>query len=93
MKDINANDRGRAAFFRNKTKQPLNDVRFVELMYAVVEESDLTPREAKAAYISEWKSGWDEAKSETEAPTKPTKKKAKKKVDGKKKIIRKRAKK
>ncbi len=92
MRDINANDRGRAAFFRNKTKQPLNDVRFVELMYAVVDESDLSPRAAKAAYISEWKSGWDEAKSETEAPTKPVKKK----VNGKKtkkRIIRKRAKK
>lgn len=79
MRDINANDRGRAAFFRNKTKQPLNDVRFVELMYAAVEESELTARSVKAAYMSEWKSGWDEAKTETEAPTKPAKKKAKKK--------------
>jgi len=92
MIDINAKDRGRATFFRDKPKQPMNDSRFVELMYIAIEDIEETPRAAKAAYISEWKSGWDEAKTETEAPAKP----AKKKVDGKKtkkKIIRKRAKK
>jgi len=92
MTSINAKDKGRAAFFSNKTRQPMNDSRFVKLMYAAIGESDLSPREIKSVYISEWKSGWDEAKAETEALAKPTKKK----IDGKKtkkKIIRKRAKK
>ena len=84
MRDINAKDRGRAAFFNNKTKQPLNDIRFVELMYSsveeAVEESELTHREGLAAHMTEWKTGWDEAKAETEAPPKLTKKKAKKKT-------------
>jgi hypothetical protein len=85
MKDINAKERGNAAFFRNKTKQPLNDAGFVEAMYIAVEESELSPRETKAIYISEWKSGWDEAKTENteSAPSEATskaKKKAKKKT-------------
>ena len=91
MRDISASDRGKAAFFSNKAKQPMNDLRFVELMYAAIGESDSTPRVAKRTYISEWKSGWDEAKSETEVPAKPAKKKAKKKK--RVRIIRERAKK
>jgi hypothetical protein len=91
MIDINAKDRGKAAANADKIRQPMNDSRFVKLMYAAIEDYDGTAREAKAAYVSEWKSGWDEAKAETEVQARPTKKKAKKKK--RVRIIRKRAKK
>lgn len=85
MRDINAKDRGRASFFRGKPKQPMNDSRFAELMYIAIEDAEGTPRAAKAAYISEWKSGWDEAKTEDTKPevskkASKAKKKAKKKT-------------
>jgi hypothetical protein len=45
MIDINASERGKAAANSNKTKQPMNDARFVKLLYAAVEESeDATPQ-------------------------------------------------
>lgn len=84
MNNINANERGRTAFNKGKASQPMNDKQFVELMYAEVEESNEPARVVKAYYITEWKKGWNEAKTEnsepapSEAPSK-AKKKAKKK--------------
>ena len=80
MTDINASERGRAAANSNKTKQPMNDARFVKLLYAVVEESEDSSRSVKSTYITEWKRGWDEAKSEKKVQAEPTKKKTKKKA-------------
>ena len=85
MNDINANERGRAAYGRGKTRQPMNDARFVKLMYSEVAGSDDVSRTIKAHYITEWKNGWNAAKQESDritlgskAPSK-AKKKAKKK--------------
>ena len=93
MKNINAFERGRTAFGRNKNRQPMNDAVFVANMYAEVEESEEVPSTVKSYYITQWKSGYDAAKTEAEAPVKPkpTKKKAKKKA--KKKVAKKKVKK
>lgn len=86
MNNINANGRGRAAYGRGKVRQPMNDTRFVRLMYAEVEESDDNPREVKAHYITEWKIGWNEAKTEnTKSVASKTASKAKKKAKKKSK--------
>lgn len=87
MGSINARERGQAAFNRGKTRQPMNDVQFVKLMYEAVAESNEVPRTIKAYYILEWKGGWDETKAKAEKPI------AKKKAKKKSKIIRKRRKK
>ena len=85
MNDINANERGRSAYGRGKPSQPMNDTRFVKLMYREVEGDHISPRLVKAHYITEWKNGWNAAKQESDritlgskAPSK-AKKKAKKK--------------
>ena len=59
MENINARERGHAAFGRGKTRQPMNDTQFVKLMYEAVTESDGVPRTVKAYYILEWKGGWE----------------------------------
>ena len=66
MNDINANERGRAAYGRGKTRQPMNDARFVKLMYSEVAGSDDVSRTIKAHYITEWKNGWNAAKQESD---------------------------
>jgi len=84
MGSINAKERGYAAFKRGKTRQPMNDVQFVKLMYEAVAGSDDVPRAVKGYFILEWKGGWDEAKAETEKPVTKKKTKAKKKKAKKK---------
>ena len=86
MNDINANERGRSAYGRGKTRQPMNDTRFVKLMYREVAGSDDVGRTVKAHYITEWKNGWNEAKTEnTESVASKTAKKTKKKAKKKSK--------
>lgn len=79
MENINARERGHAAFGRGKPRQPMNDVQFVKLMYDAVDESNEVPRTIKAHYILEWKSGWDEAKATSKKSVAKKKTKAKKK--------------
>jgi len=86
MNDINANERGRAAYSKGKSSQPMNDARFVKQMYVEVEGSDELARTVKAHYITEWKKGYNEAKAEnTESVASAAPKKAKKKAKKKSK--------
>lgn len=80
MNNINAKERGKAAFGRNKTRQPMNDKQFVAVMTDEVINSDEPPKAVKQHYITEWKQGWDDARDEAEADAaKAAKKKTKKK--------------
>lgn len=83
MNNINADERGRTAFSKGKSRQPMNDTQFVAIVYGEVQDSDETPKTVKAYYISQWKTGYDEAKNKAEtkaASKKKGKKKAKKKA-------------
>lgn len=86
MISINAYERGKSAFGKNKPRQAMNDVHFVSAMNEAVEMSDELPRTLKNHYISEWKRGWDEAKAggntvvDVDPPKKTAKKASKKKA-------------
>lgn len=86
MNNINANERGRAAYAKGKARQPMNDAQFVKLMYKEVIGNDNSPRTTKAHYITEWKNGWNEAKThDTKSVASKTASKAKKKAKKKSK--------